>query len=79
MGNKFAIITGIFIAVGAVTGGLFGKLPVMTSADNAVTGAKILADYRDYPQDAGYDQRVAFEKIRRDGFAATRRKARELQ
>jgi len=40
---------------------------------------EILADYRDYPQDAGYDQRVAFEKIRRDGFAATRRKARELQ
>ncbi len=40
---------------------------------------EILADYRDYPQDAGYDQRVAFEKIRRDGFAETRRKARELQ
>ncbi len=40
--------------------------------------AEILADYRDYPQDPGYEQRVAFEKIRRDGFAEQRRKARDL-
>jgi NAD(P)-dependent dehydrogenase (short-subunit alcohol dehydrogenase family) len=40
---------------------------------------EILADYRDYPQDAGYEQRVAFEKNRRDSFAAVRRKAREMQ
>ena len=40
---------------------------------------EILADYRDYPEDAGHDQRVAFEKVRRDNFAATRRKAREMQ
>ena len=39
---------------------------------------EILADYRDYPEDRGYDQRVAFEKIRRDTFAETRRKANEL-
>ena len=39
---------------------------------------EILADYRDYPQDAGYDQRVAFEKIRRDSFAEARRKANEI-
>ena len=38
----------------------------------------ILADYRDYPQDAGFDQRVGFEKVRRDNFAETRRKAREI-
>jgi NAD(P)-dependent dehydrogenase (short-subunit alcohol dehydrogenase family) len=37
----------------------------------------ILADYRDYPRDPGYDQRVAFEKIRRENFAETRRKANE--
>jgi hypothetical protein len=36
---------------------------------------EILADYRDYPEDAGYEQRVAFEKVRRDNFAETRRKA----
>jgi len=37
---------------------------------------EVLADFRDYPQDAGYDQRVAFEKARRDNFAETRRKAK---
>jgi NAD(P)-dependent dehydrogenase (short-subunit alcohol dehydrogenase family) len=36
---------------------------------------EILADYRDYPPDEGHDRRVAFEKMRRDQFAATRRKA----
>jgi NAD(P)-dependent dehydrogenase (short-subunit alcohol dehydrogenase family) len=39
---------------------------------------EILADYRDYPPDAGHDQRIAFEKVRRDNFADTRRKAREI-
>lgn len=38
---------------------------------------EILADYQDYPKDPGYDQRVAFEKIRRDNFAEIRRKADE--
>jgi NAD(P)-dependent dehydrogenase (short-subunit alcohol dehydrogenase family) len=40
---------------------------------------EILADYREYPKDAGYEQRVAFEKMRRDNFAETRRKAREIE
>jgi len=39
---------------------------------------EILADYRDYPQDAGFEKRVGFEKMRRDSFAETRRKAREI-
>jgi NAD(P)-dependent dehydrogenase (short-subunit alcohol dehydrogenase family) len=39
---------------------------------------EILADYRDYPEDPGHDQRVAFEKVRRDTFAETRRKANEV-
>jgi len=39
---------------------------------------EILADYRDFPKDARFDQRVAFEKIRRDNFVETRRKAREI-
>lgn len=37
--------------------------------------AEVLADYRDYPNDAGYDQRMAFEQRRIDAFAETRRKA----
>lgn len=36
---------------------------------------EIISDYRDYPEDPGFAQRVAFEKMRADGFAATRRKA----
>ena len=36
---------------------------------------EILTDYRDYPEDAGYAQRIAFEAMRRDSFAETRRKA----
>jgi NAD(P)-dependent dehydrogenase (short-subunit alcohol dehydrogenase family) len=39
---------------------------------------EILADYRDFPKDTGFDQRVAFEKGRRDSFVETRRKAREI-
>jgi NAD(P)-dependent dehydrogenase (short-subunit alcohol dehydrogenase family) len=39
---------------------------------------EILADYRDDPKDAGFDQRLAFEKVRRDNFAEPRRKAREI-
>jgi NAD(P)-dependent dehydrogenase (short-subunit alcohol dehydrogenase family) len=38
---------------------------------------EILADYRDYPEDPGFDRRAAFEKMRRDSFAGTRRKADE--
>lgn len=38
---------------------------------------EILADYRDYPEDKGYDRRVAFEAMRRESFAQTRRKAGE--
>ena len=37
-----------------------------------------LADYRDYPEDEGHGQRVAFEKVRRDNFAETRRKAKAI-
>jgi NAD(P)-dependent dehydrogenase (short-subunit alcohol dehydrogenase family) len=39
---------------------------------------EILADYRDYPEDEGFEKRVAFEKLRRDNFAETRRKAKVL-
>ncbi|MDP3908496.1 SDR family NAD(P)-dependent oxidoreductase [Novosphingobium sp.] len=35
----------------------------------------ILDHYQDYPKDPGFDQRVAFEKFRRDAFAAARAKS----
>ena len=40
---------------------------------------EILADYRDYPEDAGFDQRVGFEKIRRENFEEVRRKANQAE
>ncbi len=40
---------------------------------------EILDDYRDYPQDSGFEQRVAFEKMREDRFAETRRAASEIE
>ncbi len=65
MGYKFAIITGVFVAVGAVLGGLFGKLPVITSADSSVTSASILADYRESVDvvEKNYVSTVDHEKI----------------
>jgi carboxyl-terminal processing protease len=65
MGNKFAIITGISIAVGAVLGGVFGKLPITTSADSSVTSASILADYREGVDvvEKNYVSTVDHEKI----------------
>lgn len=36
---------------------------------------EIMDDYRDHPEDPGFEQRVAFEKIRREKFAETRHKA----
>jgi NAD(P)-dependent dehydrogenase (short-subunit alcohol dehydrogenase family) len=39
---------------------------------------EILADYRDYPKDPGFDQRVGFETIRRNNFVETRRKANAI-
>ncbi|MBA4090638.1 SDR family NAD(P)-dependent oxidoreductase [Sphingomonas sp. VDB2] len=38
---------------------------------------EILADFRDYPEDAGFAQRTGFEKMRRDNYAKARREARE--
>ena len=47
MGNKFAIATGILVALGAVLGGLFGRLPIATSADTSITATRIMSDYRE--------------------------------
>jgi carboxyl-terminal processing protease len=47
MGNRFLISARILIAVGAVVGGILGKLPTSTSADAAMTKERVLADYRE--------------------------------
>ncbi|MEO5597255.1 MAG: SDR family NAD(P)-dependent oxidoreductase [Novosphingobium sp.] len=37
---------------------------------------EVLSDYRDYPQDPGYDQRIAIEAMRRAGYKTARDAAR---
>ena len=39
---------------------------------------EILGDYRDYPPDAGFDQRIAFERRRQQSFTELREKARNI-
>ncbi len=47
MNKRFLLIAGILIAVGAVVGGLFGRMPVRTSAESGVTKERIVADYKE--------------------------------
>jgi carboxyl-terminal processing protease len=65
MGNKFAISALILVVVGAVVGGLFGKLPVSTSADTAMTKERVLSDYREAVEvvEKGHVSNVDHEKI----------------
>lgn len=65
MNRKFAIIAVFIIALGAVVGGLFGKLPAKSSADSSLTTQKIVADYREALQviDQNYVGKVNHEKI----------------
>ncbi|HEX8636772.1 MAG TPA: S41 family peptidase, partial [Pyrinomonadaceae bacterium] len=65
MNRKFAILAIILVAAGAIVGGLFGRLPVGTSADTSVTPEKISADYRQAIEviDANYVGKVDHEKV----------------
>jgi len=45
MKKSFGIIAIIIVLAGALVGGFFGRLPVTTSADTAITTEKITADY----------------------------------
>jgi len=47
MGKRFALIAVIFIAAGAVLGGLFGRTPFQASANDNTTPARVLSDYRE--------------------------------
>ncbi|MBA2495258.1 MAG: S41 family peptidase [Acidobacteria bacterium] len=47
MSKKLGIIAILLVIVGAVFGGLFGRLPIESSADTALTPEKVVADYRE--------------------------------
>ncbi len=65
MSRKFVIIGVLLIIVGAVFGGIFGRMPVRTSADTSLTTEKIVSDYRQALDviDASYVGPIDHEKI----------------
>jgi carboxyl-terminal processing protease len=65
MNRKFVIIAGLLIAVGAIFGGLFGKLPVTSLADTTLNQEKVVADYREVIDviNANYVGKIDHEKL----------------
>src|SRR5688500_4425003 len=65
MNRKFAIAALILVAVGAVFGGLFGRLSSTTSADSSVTAGRIKADYMEALDviDKNYVGKIDHEKV----------------
>lgn len=65
MDKRFPIIALILVAVGAVLGGIFGKMPVRTSAETGVTTDSVTADYGEALSliDDNYAGKVDHERI----------------
>lgn len=65
MDKKFPILALLLIAVGAVVGGLVGRLPAKTSAEGAVTVESVAKDYSEALEliDKNYGGAVDHEKI----------------
>ncbi|MCY7377301.1 MAG: hypothetical protein LH472_15185, partial [Pyrinomonadaceae bacterium] len=47
MSRKFGLIAIILVVTGAIVGGIFGRLPVSSSADSSLTTEKVAADYQE--------------------------------
>ena len=65
MNSRFTFFSLILIVVGAIAGGLFGRLPARTSAEGGVTSERVLADYKEALSviDDGYAGPVDHEKV----------------
>ena len=65
MSRKFGLIAIILVVVGAIVGGIFGRLPMTSSADNSISPEKVSADYREALDVIGknYVTEVDHEKI----------------
>ncbi len=73
MDKKFPIIALVFVAIGAVMGGVFGKMPLRASAGAGVTVESVTADYNEALDvvDANYAGTVDHEKITDTSMQAT--------
>lgn len=47
MSRQFALFSIVLVLIGVIAGGLFGRLPSRTSAENGVTSEKVLSDYKE--------------------------------
>jgi carboxyl-terminal processing protease len=65
MNRNFAVGAVVLVVVGAVVGGLFGRLSSTTSADSSVTAGRIVADYREALDvvDKNYVGKIDHEKV----------------
>ena len=65
MSRKFGIIAIILVIVGAIAGGIFGRLPMTSSADTSMTREKVVADYREALAviDGNYVGKIDHEKV----------------
>ncbi|MDQ3712546.1 MAG: S41 family peptidase [Acidobacteriota bacterium] len=65
MSRKFGIIAIILVIVGAIAGGIFGRLPMTSSADTSMTREKVVADYREALAviDENYVGKIDHEKV----------------
>ncbi|MCA1625338.1 MAG: S41 family peptidase [Acidobacteria bacterium] len=65
MSKKFGLIAIILVILGAVFGGVFGRLPIQSLADGSLTPEKTVADYREALEviDRNYAGKIDHEKI----------------
>ncbi len=65
MNRYFALIAVVVIVIGAVVGGLVGKLPMRSASGTAVTNERVSADYKEILDvvDENYAGSVNYEKL----------------
>ncbi|MEP6945664.1 MAG: S41 family peptidase [Acidobacteriota bacterium] len=65
MNKKLLIIAAVLVAIGAVVGGLFGRMPAKASAESGVSKDTVLADYTEAMKaiDENYAGTVDHEKV----------------
>ncbi len=73
MNKGIIFIAGLIIALGAVAGGIFGRLPARTSADDGMTAQRVLKDYQEALNviEDGYIGTVDHEKVTDSSMQAT--------